>query len=63
MNDIVRVELKLQQPLVADTYAEKRVSTGSFILIDGDDHDTVGRGDCLIRPDRKYRPFDPVTVC
>jgi len=43
MNDIVRVELKLQQPLVADTYAENRV-TGSFILIDETTNDTVGAG-------------------
>ena len=43
MNDIVRVELKLQQPILADTYAENRV-TGSFILIDETTNDTVGAG-------------------
>jgi sulfate adenylyltransferase subunit 1 len=43
LNDIVRVGLKLQQPILADTYAENRV-TGSFILIDETTHDTVGAG-------------------
>lgn len=43
MNDIVRVELKLQQPLLADSYAENRV-TGGFILIDESTNDTVAAG-------------------
>ncbi|SMF97639.1 sulfate adenylyltransferase subunit 1 [Methylomagnum ishizawai] len=43
MNDIVRAKLKLQQPILADTYAENRV-TGSFILIDDATHDTVAAG-------------------
>ena len=38
-----RVQLKLQQPILADTYAENRV-TGSFILIDEATNDTVGAG-------------------
>jgi sulfate adenylyltransferase subunit 1 (EFTu-like GTPase family) len=43
MNDIVRVEIKLQQPILADSYAENRV-TGSFILIDEATNDTVAAG-------------------
>jgi sulfate adenylyltransferase subunit 1 len=43
MNDIVRVELKLQQPILAESYAENRV-TGSFILIDEATNDIVGAG-------------------
>jgi sulfate adenylyltransferase subunit 1 len=43
MNDIVRVGLKLQQPILADTYTENRV-TGSFILIDESTNDTVAAG-------------------
>lgn len=43
MNDIVRVELKLQQPLFVDHYAENRV-TGSFIIIDEATHATVAAG-------------------
>ncbi|MES2206372.1 MAG: GTP-binding protein [Pseudomonadota bacterium] len=45
-NDIGRVRLKLQQPIVADRYAECR-PTGSFILIDESTLNTVGAG--LIR--------------
>ena len=43
MNDIARAKLKLQQPILADTYAENRV-TGSFILIDEATHHTVAAG-------------------
>ncbi|WP_404355695.1 sulfate adenylyltransferase subunit 1 [Methylotuvimicrobium sp. KM1] len=43
MNDIVRVELKLQQPLFVDHYAENRV-TGSFIIIDEATHATIAAG-------------------
>lgn len=43
MNDIVRVELKLQQPLFVDRYAQNRV-TGSFIIIDEATHATVAAG-------------------
>lgn len=45
-NDIGRVRLKLQQPIVTDHYTECRL-TGSFILIDEATLNTVGAG--LIR--------------
>jgi sulfate adenylyltransferase subunit 1 len=40
LNDIVRVQVKTQQPLVADAYRANR-DTGSFILIDEATNDTV----------------------
>jgi sulfate adenylyltransferase subunit 1 len=43
LNDIVRVQLKTQQPLVADAYRANR-DTGSFILIDEATNDTVAAG-------------------
>ena len=43
LNEIVRVQLKTQQPLVADAYQEHR-ATGSFILIDEATNDTVAAG-------------------
>jgi sulfate adenylyltransferase subunit 1 len=43
LNDIVRVQVKTQQPLVADAYRVNR-DTGSFILIDEATNDTVAAG-------------------
>lgn len=43
MNDIVRVKLKLQKPLLVDTYIENRI-TGSFIVIEETTLATVGAG-------------------
>ncbi|WP_085314650.1 sulfate adenylyltransferase subunit 1 [Derxia lacustris] len=43
LNDIAKLSIKTQQPLVADAYAENRV-TGSFILIDEATNDTVAAG-------------------
>jgi len=43
LNDIVRVQLKTQQPLVADSYRANR-DTGSFILVDEATNDTVAAG-------------------
>ncbi|HUN93911.1 MAG TPA: GTP-binding protein [Burkholderiaceae bacterium] len=43
LNDIVRVQFKTQQPLVADPYAVHR-DTGSFIIIDEATNDTVAAG-------------------
>ncbi|MDY0072127.1 MAG: sulfate adenylyltransferase subunit 1 [Thauera sp.] len=43
MNDIARISLKLAQPIVADAYADNRV-TGAFILIDESSNNTVGAG-------------------
>ena len=43
LNDIARVTLKTQQPLVADSYRAQR-ATGSFILIDPATNDTVAAG-------------------
>ena len=48
MNDIVRVRLKLQQPLLTDAYADNRV-TGSFIVIARVTEYRGGRRDCLTR--------------
>jgi sulfate adenylyltransferase subunit 1 len=43
MNDIARVGVKVQQPLVIDSYARNR-ATGSFIVIDDATHSTVAAG-------------------
>jgi sulfate adenylyltransferase subunit 1 len=43
MNEIGRVSLKLQQPLVWDNYRENR-ATGAFILIDEASNNTVAAG-------------------
>lgn len=43
LNDIVRVQLRLQQPLCADRYADARAS-GSFILVDPASNATVAAG-------------------
>ena len=43
MNDIARVRLTLQQPIVADAYADNS-TTGSFILIDATTHQTAAAG-------------------
>ncbi len=43
MNDIARVSLKVQQPLVFDSYAIDR-ATGSFIVIDEATNNTVAAG-------------------
>jgi len=43
MNDIARVGVKVQQPLVIDSYARNR-ATGSFIVIDDASHSTVAAG-------------------
>ncbi|MFO1350096.1 MAG: GTP-binding protein [Gammaproteobacteria bacterium] len=43
LNDIGQIALKLQQPLVADSYRDNR-ATGSFIVIDETTHHTVGAG-------------------
>jgi sulfate adenylyltransferase subunit 1 len=43
MNDIARVGVKVQQPLVIDSYARNR-ATGSFIVIDEATHSTVAAG-------------------
>ncbi|MDP6297830.1 MAG: GTP-binding protein [Acidimicrobiales bacterium] len=43
MNEIGRVKLRTMKPLMFDAYKENR-STGAFILIDENTHDTVGAG-------------------
>jgi sulfate adenylyltransferase subunit 1 len=43
MNEIARVALKIQQPLVFDSYATDR-ATGSFIVIDEATNNTVAAG-------------------
>ena len=43
MNDLARVGIRAQQPLVIDSYARNR-ATGSFILIDEATNNTVAAG-------------------
>jgi bifunctional enzyme CysN/CysC len=43
MNEIGRLAIKTQQPLVFDSYTRNR-STGSFILIDEATNNTVAAG-------------------
>jgi len=43
MNDIARVGLKVQLPLVCDDYAHNR-ATGCFIVIDESSNNTVAAG-------------------
>jgi sulfate adenylyltransferase subunit 1 len=43
MNDIARVSVKVQHPLVIDSYTRNR-ATGSFIVIDDASHNTVAAG-------------------
>lgn len=43
MNDIARVVMKVQQPLVFDIYSRNR-ATGSFIIIDETTNNTVAAG-------------------
>ena len=43
MNDIARVVMKVQQPIVFDDYAHNR-GTGSFIIIDETSNNTVAAG-------------------
>ena len=43
MNDIARVAMKVQQPLVFDSYVTDR-ATGSFIVIDEASNNTVAAG-------------------
>lgn len=43
MNDIARINLKLAQPLMVDSYSANR-ATGAFIVIDESTNNTVGAG-------------------
>lgn len=43
MNDIARVRLKVQQPIICDDYARNH-ATGSFIVIDETNNNTVAAG-------------------
>ena len=49
LNDIARISLTVQQPLVADDYSQIR-STGAFILIDQVSHQTVAAGMIRLNP-------------
>ena len=51
MNDIGRVALKMQQPLVCDAY-QRNHATGSFIVIDEVNNNTVAAG--MICPAKDY---------
>jgi sulfate adenylyltransferase subunit 1 len=43
MNDIAKINFKLAQPLMVDSYSKNR-ATGSFIVIDESTNNTVGAG-------------------
>lgn len=43
MNDIARVRLSLQKPIVATTY-EENIAGGAFILVDEATYNTVAAG-------------------
>ncbi|HEU4621394.1 MAG TPA: GTP-binding protein [Burkholderiaceae bacterium] len=43
LNDLVRINVRTQHPVIADVYNERR-ATGSFILIDEATNDTVAAG-------------------
>ena len=43
LNDIARITINVQQPIVADAYDDIRI-TGAFILIDQVTHQTVAAG-------------------
>ena len=43
MNDIARIQFKLAQPLMVDSYSQNR-AIGAFIVIDGSTNNTVGAG-------------------
>jgi sulfate adenylyltransferase subunit 1 len=43
MNEIARVSIKTQQPLVWDDYEHNR-ATGGFVVIDQETNDTVAAG-------------------
>ncbi len=43
MNDIARIQFKLAQPLMVDSYHNNR-ATGAFIVIDESTNNTVGAG-------------------
>jgi sulfate adenylyltransferase subunit 1 len=42
-NDIARISIKVNQPLLVDKYSDNRV-TGSLIIIDENTNNTVGAG-------------------
>ena len=44
MNDIARVRLSLQKPIVATTYEENIAGGGAFILVDEATYNTVAAG-------------------
>ena len=43
MNDIARIQFKLAQPLMVDSYTQNR-AIGAFIVIDESTNNTVGAG-------------------
>ena len=53
MNDIGRVLVKVQQPLVCDSY-QRNHATGSFIVIDEVSNNTVAAG--MICPEENQNP-------
>jgi bifunctional enzyme CysN/CysC len=55
LNDIGRVTLRTSAPVLADHYADNRV-TGAFILIDEHTNDTVGAG--MVEETREREPAE-----
>ena len=60
MNDIGRVSLKVHQPLVWDSY-QRNHATGSFIVIDEANNNTIAAGNPLLDLQGK-RVFVPAAV-
>jgi bifunctional enzyme CysN/CysC len=58
LNDIGRVRLRTNAPVMADPYARNRV-TGAFILIDEATNNTVGAGMILTATEEAGAPFGP----
>jgi bifunctional enzyme CysN/CysC len=58
LNDIARVHLDLAAPVMAEPYADNRV-TGAFILVDEASHDTVAAGMVLAAHEDPGPPTGP----
>lgn len=59
LNEIARVELQLEQPILADDYLTNR-TTGSFILIDRHENTTVAAG--MIQASHQKAPSETTKV-
>ena len=60
LNDIGRVQLSTNHPLMFDPYTKNR-NTGSFIMIDEITNETVGAG-TILRPARRLEAGEPLVL-